>query len=72
MAQANAVQPELANLVGILAEKLGASSQIAKYLYLWENVIFSLIIVGIISLLAFLASRKTKLYPKGCRMFVSR
>ena len=65
MAQANAVQPELANLVGILAEKLGASSQIAKYLYLWENVIFSLIIVGIISLVAFLASRKTKLIPEG-------
>jgi len=65
MAQAYTASPELANLVAIIAEKLGASSPIAKYLYLWENVIFSLIIVGIISLIAFLATRKTKLIPEG-------
>lgn len=53
---------ELPNLVTILADKLG-SAFLKKYLYLWENVIFSLIIVFIISLVAFFASRKRKLIP---------
>ena len=65
MAETHAASPELANLVGIIVEKLGASSQIGKYLYLWENIIFSLIIVAIISTIAYFATRKTKLIPSG-------
>ena len=62
MAETHIAQPELPNLVGLLADKLGHSG-LAKYLYLWENVIFSLIIVCTIFLIAYLASRNRKLIP---------
>lgn len=63
MAEAHIAQPELPNLVTILAQKLGTSSPLGKYLLLWENIIFSLIIVFIISLIAYLASCKRSLIP---------
>lgn len=73
MAETNIISPELPNLVTILASKFGGS-HFAKYLYLWENVIFSLIIVCILTLIAFLASRQKKLVPdrlqNACEVFV--
>jgi len=74
MAQANIASPELPNLVTFLAEKI-RQPQLTKYLYLWENVIFSLIIVSIISLLAYFGSRSRKMIPdrlqNACELFVS-
>lgn len=62
MTETQAAQPELQNFVGLLAEKLG-STPFAHFLILWENVIFSLIIVIIISLMAYFASRKSSMIP---------
>jgi F-type H+-transporting ATPase subunit a len=74
MAETHVVALELPNLVTLLSDTLKATP-FAKYLYLWENVIFSLIIVCIISLVAFFASRKKKLIPdrlqNACEAFVS-
>ncbi len=63
MAEADIIQPELPNFITLLANKIGVSSHFSKYLYLWENIIFSLIVVCIISVIAYLASRKKALIP---------
>ncbi|MDD2679767.1 MAG: F0F1 ATP synthase subunit A [Candidatus Omnitrophica bacterium] len=57
------MQHELPNLVSLLADKIGRFTHLGEQIYLWENVIFSLIIVLIISLVAFLACRKPKMIP---------
>ncbi len=73
MAQPHIAQPELPNIVTIIANRFPGTG-FSKYLYLWENVIFSLIIVFIISLVAILASRKSRLIPdrlqNACELFV--
>ncbi|MCX5706804.1 MAG: F0F1 ATP synthase subunit A [Candidatus Omnitrophica bacterium] len=56
------MRPELPNLVTLLAEGFPNFSW-AKKLILWENVIFSLIIVFILVLITYLASRKKKMVP---------
>ena len=56
-------QHELPNLVSLLAERFGQASPIRDYIYLWENVIFSLVAVAVLSLVAYFASRKVKLIP---------
>ncbi len=53
---------EIPNLITLLAEHI-KSPAIAKYLYEWENIIFSIIAVAVISFIAYLASRKPKLVP---------
>jgi F-type H+-transporting ATPase subunit a len=67
------IQPELPNLVGLLANRL-TGTHFSQYLYLWQNLIFSLIIVFIISLIAYLATRKNRLIPgrlqNACELFV--
>ena len=63
MVQAQQAQHELPNLVSLLADKIGRATHLGEQIYLWENVIFSLLIVAIISLLACLASRKQKMIP---------
>ncbi|MFH0771124.1 MAG: F0F1 ATP synthase subunit A [Candidatus Omnitrophota bacterium] len=65
----NVAQQELPNLVTILAKQLENTS-FAHFLHIWENVIFSLIIVFIISLIAYLASRKSALIPGRLQAFV--
>jgi len=60
--EARATHLELPNLVTFLAEKFGGS-HFSKYLYLWENVIFSAVILCILSSIAYLASRRSKLIP---------
>ena len=62
MAEAQVAQPELPNLVGILAQAFKGSG-FSKFIVLWENIIFSLLIVFAVSLIAYMASRKAKLIP---------
>ena len=62
MAQAHITQPEFPNIVTLLARKFQGTS-FGESLYLWENVIFSIIIVCILSLLAYRASRNARLVP---------
>ncbi len=63
MVEAQQTQLELPNLVSLLADKIGKATHLGALVYLWENVIFSLLIVFIISLIAYLASRKAKMIP---------
>ncbi len=53
---------EIPNLITLLAEHI-KSPAIAKYLYKWENIIFSIAAVAVISFIAYLASRKPKMVP---------
>lgn len=55
-------QGEIPNFVTLLAEHL-KSNRISQYLYGWENVIFSVIALAVISVTAYLASRKINLIP---------
>lgn len=61
MEQAQVAAKELPNLVSILADRLGGASK--EFLFLWENVIFSLLIVAVITAFAYAASRKPKIIP---------
>lgn len=63
MAEAHQTQLELPNLVSLLADKIGRATHLGEQVYLWENVVFSLLIVSVISLIAILASRKAKMIP---------
>ena len=69
MIEAHAAQPELQNFVGLLAQKLDGTP-FAHFLLIWENVIFSLIIVAVISLLAYFASRKSSMIPGRLQLFM--
>ncbi|MDD5166798.1 MAG: F0F1 ATP synthase subunit A [Candidatus Omnitrophica bacterium] len=62
MSQAGVTNTELPNLVTLL-ESIFKNTPWAPYLILWENIIFSLIIAGIILLIAFFACRKKRLIP---------
>jgi F-type H+-transporting ATPase subunit a len=62
MSEAQISQPELPNLVTIL-EKSFAGTEFAKYLYLYENVIFSLLIVAVLSVIAYVVSKNAKAIP---------
>lgn len=62
MTESAMTQPELPNLILLLAKKFPHAAW-AQYLFLWENIIFSLIVVFVISLFAYLASRKAKFIP---------
>lgn len=54
---------ELPNLVSFLADIVGKKTNLGQQIFLWENVLFSLIAVVIISLIVYLASRKQKMIP---------
>ena len=58
------MQPELPNLVGLIASKFKGTI-FEHLLYRFENIIFSLIIICILSLIAYFATRKSKLIPRG-------
>jgi F-type H+-transporting ATPase subunit a len=60
--EAGGIKLELPNLITFLADKFSGSG-FSKYISLWENIIFSIIIVCIISTIAYLASRRNKLIP---------
>lgn len=61
-AGAAAAQPELPNLVTIAAGWLH-ETPLAHVLHVWENVIFSLIVVAGLSFLAWSVSRRSRLVP---------
>lgn len=63
MSEGQAAQHELPNLVSILADKIGKATHLGQQIILWENVIFSLIIVLIISLIAYFGTRKLRTIP---------
>ena len=69
MIETHAAQPELQNFVGLLAKRL-EGTPFAHFLLIWENVIFSLMIVAIISLLAYFASRKSSMIPGRLQLFM--
>ncbi|MFA5165160.1 MAG: F0F1 ATP synthase subunit A [Candidatus Omnitrophota bacterium] len=69
MTETHAAQPELPNLVGLLAEKL-EGTPFAHFLHLYENIIYSLMIVALVSLLAFFASRRSSMIPGRLQLFM--
>jgi F-type H+-transporting ATPase subunit a len=62
MAQTSATQPELTNIITILAEGIG-SGPLSRFLLRFEPAIFSFAIVLVISAVAFLAARRPGLVP---------
>ena len=62
MAQENANNFEAPNLVSVLAHAF-AGTPIEHFLHSWENIIFSLLAMGILLVLTSLASRKISLIP---------
>jgi F-type H+-transporting ATPase subunit a len=64
MQEAGIQQPELPNIVGLLAQKFQGAPA-GHFLLVWENVIFSFLIVAGVSVVAYLASRKATLVPRN-------
>lgn len=62
MSEQAAANGELTNLVTLL-EHLFEGTPFAKFIFLWENIIFSLLIAVVILILAYLATRKISLVP---------
>jgi len=62
MAEVQVTQPELPNIIAFLAEKF-QGTPFGYFLHQWENVIFSLVVAGIISLVAYLGCRRLKMVP---------
>jgi F-type H+-transporting ATPase subunit a len=58
----NTAVPEMPNIFGVLAEKF-PGNHFFKFVHLWENVSFSLVIVLVLGILAFFACRKKSLIP---------
>ena len=54
--------PELPDILAVLAEKFPANP-VFKFIYSWEHVTYSLIVILILSGLAYFASRKQSLIP---------
>ncbi len=69
MTEAHSSQPELPNLAGLLAEKLHGTP-FGHYILLYENIIFSLVIVVFLSLVAYFASRKSSMIPGRLQLFM--
>lgn len=65
---------EIPNLITLLTERL-RSERLAQYICSWENIIFSVIALILISSIAYLASRKINLVPSrlqgALELFVS-
>jgi len=55
-------QPELTNIITIIVERFHDVAWLS-HLKIWENVIFSLFIVTVLSTVAYLASRKKEIIP---------
>ena len=64
MPEAHLAVPELPNLVTLLAQKF-PDTLLGRYLYAWENIIFSLLIACVFILIAYFATRKIVLAPAG-------
>ncbi len=62
MSQTGSIQLELPNFVSLL-EKIFKGSSWAEHLVAWENIIFSMIVGGLIILLGCSVARKIKMIP---------
>lgn len=62
MAEAGVTHTELPNMVSILAEHYRGSA-FSEFILTYENIIFSLVAVALISILAIIASRNLKMIP---------
>lgn len=73
MAGQQTANHELPNLVTLL-ENFFKGTPVERYLSLWENAIFSLVIVFILAIIAYASSKKTALIPhrlqNACELFV--
>ena len=69
MTESSISQPELRNFVGLIAEKFDGTP-FARLLLTYENVIYSLIIVAIVSAVAWMASRRSSMIPGRLQLFV--
>ena len=58
----NTTVPELPNIFAILAQKF-PENHFFRFVHLWENVSYSLVIVLVLGILAFFACRKKSLVP---------
>ncbi|MDD5477779.1 MAG: F0F1 ATP synthase subunit A [Candidatus Omnitrophica bacterium] len=58
----NIAAPELPDIFAVLAEKFPANP-LFKFIHLWEHVSYSLVIVLVLGILAYFASRKNNLIP---------
>ncbi|MDD5465854.1 MAG: F0F1 ATP synthase subunit A [Candidatus Omnitrophica bacterium] len=56
--------PELPDIFAVLAEKFPANP-LFKFIYLWEHISYSLVIVLVLGILAYFAGRKKSLIPAG-------
>jgi len=61
--------PEMPNFITLLYEKYGKVG-LVQFLHTWENVVFSLLIVIILGVVAYLSSRKSSLIPGSLQNFV--
>ena len=69
MAEHSSAQPELLNLVSLLAEKFHGTP-FSDFLLVWENVIFSCIIAAALIIFSYMASRKRALIPGRMQNFL--
>lgn len=61
--------PELPNFVNLIYEKYHSSSW-ATFLHYWENIIFSVLVAAIISLIFYFGTRKKAQVPSGLQNFL--
>lgn len=64
MTATGSTHTELPNLIGILADKFPKAA-IFKLVLIWEYLVYSLIIVVILTVTAYFASRKREMIPQG-------
>jgi F-type H+-transporting ATPase subunit a len=60
--EAHGAQPELPDIFRIMSETM-STTPISHYLYLWENIVYSLLIIAVLSFVAYRAARKPTLIP---------
>jgi F-type H+-transporting ATPase subunit a len=61
--------PELPNFITLLYAKYGKTAFV-HFLHVWENVVFSLVIILILGLLAYFSSRRRTLHPGKLQNFM--
>ncbi len=64
MTETHSSAPELPNIITIIAHR-SAGTPLADWLIRWENVIFSAGIIILIAVVAWIASKKRSLVPRG-------
>ncbi|MDD5746406.1 MAG: F0F1 ATP synthase subunit A [Candidatus Omnitrophica bacterium] len=62
MNEEQGLPPELPDILKILSKSI-SSVPIGQNLYLWENIVFSLLVIAVLSFVAYRATRKPTLVP---------